>query len=34
MIDMIKFLALAVIVGGAIPIIIMYLSKKPPHNKN
>ena len=28
--EMIKFLLIAIIVGGAIPIIISHLTKKPP----
>jgi len=32
--EMIKYLIIAVVVGGAVPIILAYLTKKLPRHKN
>ena len=31
--EMIKYLIIAVVVGGAVPIILSHLTKKPPKHK-
>jgi len=31
--EMIKYLIIAIVVGGAVPIIISHLTRKPPHGK-
>ncbi len=32
--DMLKYLIIALIVGGAVPIFISFLSHRPPRNKS
>ena len=32
--EMLKYLLIAIVVGGAVPIILSYLTKKPPKRKD